>query len=563
MPTLALRLSLWTVWVLVVGAPYSVANANSTIVNSCIDTYLSSERPEGEVLGFSRGLIENVVTSVITASGLVLQDIQIVECPGAGSAFAKQSIPLLKEGKPGRFLVYDPDWLAQISGQDQWPLIMIIAHEIGHFANGHFAYINVDSKVIETEADRFAGCVVGRMRGDWGAIAETIIKIRKTVDEVYPDRLQSTDAARAGFEACASASTVARNPPGTPLTADQKRAIEGILGWVHSEASKDHPNFKEIPNLRALSIAYLTSMLTADRFIYSPDLRHIIFAFQEDQGLPVTRELDNQTVERVREAVEAGDIEPVYRRSDGESVHLRGCVYAEEVALAATIIGLKKLEIRDALLCGGRNEAIGVGGYTSFSEFLSLEELSLRNTSFEYFNPLSQIGQLKQLKVLNLRETETTSLEFLAGLSKLESLDLELTGISDTDLYFLRNLTALENLSLHGTNVSDISILARLKRLKALEISLTKIDDISPILSIGVERLEAWNTPVLNFKALSEIKSLDTLDARSESLSGEDLLAFVGHSNLEVLIVKKKWEGSSDIAQVLAGNLDLSISFRD
>ncbi len=545
------------------GAPYSFAYADSTIANSCIDSYLSSNRPEGEILGFSRGVIENVVNNVIAASGLVLQDIQIVECTGAGSAFAKVDTNQLKEGKPGRFLVYDPDWLAQISGQDQWPLTMIIAHEIGHFANGHFAYVNVDSKIMETEADQFAGCVVGRMRGDWGAISETIIKIRKTVDELYPDRLQSTDAAREGFETCASASTVARNPPGTPLTSDQRRAIEGLLGWVQSEAAKDHPNFGENPNFRTLSIAYLTSMLTSDRFVYSPGLRDVLFAFQDDQNLSITHELDSETIERIREAVDIGDIVPTYRRSDGESVTLRGCVYAEDIALAATIIGLRRLEIRDAGLCGGLYEAVGSGGYSGFADLSYLEELSLLGTKFEEFNPLSQIGELKQLKSLNLRETETTSLEFVSGLSNLEYLDLELTGISDADLYYLRNLTALESLSLHGTSISDISILGRLRKLKTLEISFTKVTDISPVLSTAIEKLEAWNAPISNFNALGVLRSLDTLDARSESLDEDDLAAFVGHPSLEVLIVKKKWEGSPGIAKILDGNSDLAVSFKD
>src|SRR6185295_9319932 len=87
----------------------------------------------------------------------------------------------------------------------------------------------------------------------------------------------------------------------------------------------------------------------------------------------------------------------------------------------------------------------------------------------------------KHLKRLNLRGTKITdsTLEFLAGVPTLESLDIGWAQITDTGLDHLASLTSLRRLAMGGNKLTDTSLqfLRQLPQLEYLDIGGTQRTD--------------------------------------------------------------------------------------
>lgn len=102
-----------------------------------------------------------------------------------------------------RLVVYQPAFMAEIMQRtaSYWALIGVLAHEIGHHANGHTLYRSWGHDK-ELEADRFAGFVLGRM----GATEEQALSgIRIYGDTAatvtHPVREEREKAVAAGWRA--------------------------------------------------------------------------------------------------------------------------------------------------------------------------------------------------------------------------------------------------------------------------------------------------------------------------------------------------------------------------
>jgi hypothetical protein len=93
----------------------------------------------------------------------------------------------------------------------------LFGHELGHFLNEHFtARANVPPAQQEEEADRFAGCAVARLGGEWDVLADLLSRLRREKDELYPNRVQSLEAALQGFRRCGGNDS----PPEQPFSLD-------------------------------------------------------------------------------------------------------------------------------------------------------------------------------------------------------------------------------------------------------------------------------------------------------------------------------------------------------
>ena len=91
------------------------------------------------------------------------------------------------------------------------------------------------------------------------------------------------------------------------------------------------------------------------------------------------------------------------------------------------------------------------------------------------------------VKYLDLSYNKIADISFLSGYTELECAILTLTNISDlTPLVNCRNLTWLELFTC--TNLEDISCLAQMNNLKYLNISMTKVTDISELSELPLER---------------------------------------------------------------------------
>lgn len=172
----------------------------------CLEDHFSKEYVEGEVLGIEASDASLLVSNVAAAINLVSDDVTVVECSDVKKAVAYDHLTKLAGNDVipiGRFIIYNPDWVEDVVGTDRFQAIALFGHELAHHLNNHFTNRRSIADVQkETEADRFAGCAVARLGGDWSAVEDLFDRIRRDVDLQYPNRLRSLSAAKEGFENC-------------------------------------------------------------------------------------------------------------------------------------------------------------------------------------------------------------------------------------------------------------------------------------------------------------------------------------------------------------------------
>lgn len=106
----------------------------------------------------------------------------------------------------------------------------------------------------------------------------------------------------------------------------------------------------------------------------------------------------------------------------------------------------------------------------------------------EKISDLSGLSEFLNLKVLEAPTNNITSLEELAGLTKLEKLLLE------------------------SNQISDLTPLAGLFRLRTLEIAKNKIEDLSPIYVLdNVELLDVNENQITSIKGIGGMRKINTL----------------------------------------------------
>ncbi len=173
---------------------------------------------------------------------------------------------------------------------------------------------------------------------------------------------------------------------------------------------------------------------------------------------------------------------------------------------------------------------------------------------------------------LNLRGDNTiTNIESLAGLEKLDYVDLDNNQISDISP--LANLVNLKNLSLSNNQISDISVLSNLKNLRSINLSDNPISDINSLLGLenlyglyldgnsikdismlaNLKRLSYISlagNQISDISILSEFEYLYELDLANNQIS--DISALLGLNNLEYLNLSNNQ--ISDIS--VLGNLE-------
>ena len=169
------------------------------------------------------------------------------------------------------------------------------------------------------------------------------------------------------------------------------------------------------------------------------------------------------------------------------------------------------------------------------SELVWLEELSFSNlkevfgferkkrnngpgNKISYFkkngknNPFLKLTNLKKLW-FNCFDGQTSyspeSLSSLMNLKNLEWLDLSNTKLSNISP--ISNLVNLQVLDMSGTKVTDLTPLKDLKNIRSLFITRTKVQDLSPIAGMNnIQRLYFGGTAV---DTLSHLAKLNTLTA--------------------------------------------------
>lgn len=155
-----------------------------------------------------------------------------------------------------------------------------------------------------------------------------------------------------------------------------------------------------------------------------------------------------------------------------------------------------------------------------------------------------------------LAESDLTDISFLATFPNLIELNLSLNKINDISP--LKNLSKLESLTLWGNDIEDISVIESLKKLLHLDLSMNKIIDISPLRNLKfLKSLDLWNNQIKDIFLLSDFQSLDNLvlfDLSENPIKGTTI------SNFTDLDAIKGYLNSLKQEKQLVENYDVKIN---
>lgn len=109
------------------------------------------------------------------------------------------------------------------------------------------------------------------------------------------------------------------------------------------------------------------------------------------------------------------------------------------------------------------------------------------------------------------------------------------TNFSDDDIQMLKYCTDLVYLDLgHGNRITDVSVIAQLKKLRVLIVSMNKIVDISPLAALKeLECLEIYQNPITDISPVTELPKLKYLNCSATYFT--DITPLLGLKNLEML----------------------------
>ena len=155
-----------------------------------------------------------------------------------------------------------------------------------------------------------------------------------------------------------------------------------------------------------------------------------------------------------------------------------------------------------------------------------LESLSLYWVGAKDLAPLAPLIALKQLEI---QDDSEAPIDFLAGMSKLESLnvstreppswkplaklsmltELDIAATNIESLAPTAKLGRLKTLSVMGNGIKSLAGIEKLPKLESLDISGTAIRDIRPLKKLtGLKKLDVSDTSVSKIKVLESIPSL-------------------------------------------------------
>lgn len=158
------------------------------------------------------------------------------------------------------------------------------------------------------------------------------------------------------------------------------------------------------------------------------------------------------------------------------------------------------------------------------------------------------LKDLPLLRDVNFYRSNICDVDLVAvgSLSKLESLGLQRTPITNMGLFHIRGLKSLKKLSLggHGSQIGDEGMkwLAGLTDLEQLEIDGTSITDASLVHLRELKKLKSISMRGVRvdegLRNISDLKELENIDLYSTFLSDETVRSFSSFPNLKRLSVR-------------------------
>ncbi len=189
-------------------------------------------------------------------------------------------------------------------------------------------------------------------------------------------------------------------------------------------------------------------------------------------------------------------------------------VYREAVSAGQGLPGSVRAQVSDVRALAGLSK---------------LETLDLSGTRVSDVGPLAG---LTDLQTLDLSWAQVSHVGPLAGLTDLQRLDL--SGARVSDVGPLAGLTDLQMLDLSRTWVSDVGPLAGLTKLRTLYLMETRVSDVGPLAGLtDLQKLHLMGTQVSDVGPLAGLTKLQTLHLTGTQVS--DVGPLAGLTKLQTL----------------------------
>lgn len=136
--------------------PMSAIAQSST--NFCIREHLNGST----TLGIAPSDVSELIRQVARSIG-VQPSVTVIPCRSEEKAAAVEHDGQYPGIPAGQYVVYNPEWVREVIGNDRIQAIALFGHEFGHLINRHDTLSkNLSRLEKETQADEFAGCAVAR-----------------------------------------------------------------------------------------------------------------------------------------------------------------------------------------------------------------------------------------------------------------------------------------------------------------------------------------------------------------------------------------------------------------
>jgi len=191
-------------------------------------------------------------------------------------------------------------------------------------------------------------------------------------------------------------------------------------------------------------------------------------------------------------------------------------------------------------------EDITINNPTIFEGLTNLKRLRLDSTKINCLDFLSGLTELKEIYIIEaqvndlgilstlpkLTSVRVNDLGLITHLTRLKEINIGLTKISTLEP--LIAFPVLERLSMYRTDITDLSPLANLINLTYLNADNTKIVDLGPLKNLTkLKFLFIGSTNVTDLSPLANLTNLETLDIRGTPM--KDLSPVKGIKGLKII----------------------------
>lgn len=177
---------------------YSYAYARDTrgpiCADYCDEGRIQCNEADDEMARDVRQMVEDII-QVREIDPRILGRMRVSRCSYANNAAAALNRKKINLPEIEFFMFYNRVWVQETHGSNNMAFRWLIAHEFAHIHLGHLSGPTEKPTLTwETQADEFAGCTIGLMRGRWSQIQDVVERLRVINPDDYPNATVTRNA---------------------------------------------------------------------------------------------------------------------------------------------------------------------------------------------------------------------------------------------------------------------------------------------------------------------------------------------------------------------------------